>query len=199
MLLAFSGCGSKTPPATEPTEPQPSVPTISDPATDPGASEPVNTDPGNIDPGNIDPGNEDTKPGDTEPDNGGSKEEFPPVKDITVSREGQEEVLPAYLQASDKGYVIYLLEDFILELAAGGDVVQPSESSPMLKTINMRIVLSDGQQPLPENEEKEGILIKYHRITKGDKTFDVTMNYPLEAAEGGGVLLRVMLDSLEIL
>ncbi len=189
MLVAFNGCGSKTPPATEPTEPQPSVPAISEPATDPGSSEP----------GNTDPGNEDTKPGDTEPDNDGSKEEFPPVKDITVSREGQEEVLPAYLQASDKGYVIYLFEDFILELAAGGDVVQPSENSPLLKTINMRIVPSDGQQTLPENEEKEGILIKYHRITKGDKTFDVTMNYPLEAAEGGGVLLRVMLDSLEIL
>lgn len=125
-----------------------------------------------------------------------SADSLPLTMDIPVVREGSEEMLPASLTVSDMGYSIYLFEDFTLTVADDGDVIHPSEASPIMQTICMLIVRSNGESPLPENTESEGLVTEYRRINHGAYTFDVTIFYPSEAAEGGTVLLYTMLNTL---
>jgi len=124
-------------------------------------------------------------------------ESRPAATKIPVSREGEVEHLPAYLQTGSMGYTIYLFEDFIMSFADDGDVIHPSAGSLLLDTFSVHIVRSDGQSALPQNNESEGLMIEYHRITDGAYTFDVTLYYPIEAADGGAVLLHAMMDTLK--
>ncbi len=105
---------------------------------------------------------------------------LPPAKDLAVTREGLTELLPARLVISDKGYAIYLLEDFELVSDGETDTIKPTEVS----SLNPRISVS-------LNVEN---LLKLVRSLEG-----VTPSYLMdqsELMEGGLVLMHTMLDTI---
>lgn len=123
---------------------------------------------------------------------------LPSTKNILVSREGEEESLLAHLKTSEAGYSIYVFEDFNLVSTDDGDMIIPKADSVLMKTITMRIARSNGASALPKNYVTDGIHVQYHRVEKGAYIFDVELTYPIEAAEGGKILLLAMLGTLSV-
>ncbi len=167
-----------TPPVVSETPPLPPSPADSPTATD-SPSPPVSTT-------------------ETSPSFALDADDFDSTMEMTVTREGMSEVMTGTLRVSDAGYAIYLLPDFQFLTVDDGDIIMPRDDSLLLPTILMKIVPSDGVSPLPEAETTEGFRVVYQRVTAGARTFDVMLTYPLEAAEGGAVLLHCMLDTLRV-
>jgi len=124
---------------------------------------------------------------------------YPREIEIEISREGDIEILTAELRVSDLGYAIYVLPEF--EFVPAGwdhdyDTIRPDSDSGMLSEMTMTITPVDTDSPLPENYESEGLFSRYDRVSIDGLVFEVQFTYPLEAAEGGAVLLQAMWETV---
>ncbi|MDR2737007.1 MAG: hypothetical protein LBB49_05530 [Gracilibacteraceae bacterium] len=119
---------------------------------------------------------------------------LPDEKEIKVSREGEEEVFTGTLAISNKGYAIYLLPDYELQDSSWFDLVVPKEGSGINPGIFLKIYEVDPLNPISESEGEYGVtpMANYRRVSLKVKAFEVQINYPWEAAEGGAVLMREM-------
>ena len=118
--------------------------------------------------------------------------------DMTVTREGTDETLSAYFAVSELGYAMYILEDFVLTPTENGDLIHPSEDSSMTQSIFMRITRSDAgasNDTINDDVANDSLQTVSYHIANGVNSFDVTLSYPLEASEGGAVLLHTMLNT----
>lgn len=118
--------------------------------------------------------------------------------DMTVTREGMDETLSAYLAVSDMGYVMYILEGFVLTPTENGDLIHPSEDSPVMQNISMLITRSDAEtfdEIVNDDISNDDLQTVTYHILNSVNSFDVTLSYPLEASEGGAILLHTMLST----
>ena len=145
------------------------------------------------------------KPESTPPDASSSKTtsfgtgSFPLTKEITVVREGFEEVFTGTLAVSNAfGYAVYLLPDYELRESGEIDFIAPKHESQLLPEINILVYEVDPNEPIPEPKGGYGItpMIDYRRFSMGDKTLEAKLNYPYEAADGGAMLLHAMVDTI---
>ena len=111
-------------------------------------------------------------------------EPLPATRDIPVSREGESEIFVGNLNISRRGYAIYLIDDFILIEGNEYDTVCPSSETEISSEIYMHIF-----EPDSELEKSEIIDI-------GGGALYVRYFFPLEAAEGGAVLLQAMANTI---
>ncbi|MDR2531149.1 MAG: hypothetical protein LBC65_06380 [Oscillospiraceae bacterium] len=118
------------------------------------------------------------------------------TKDIPITREGETETFTAALSVSSGRYAIYVLPDFELVTGATHDVVRPREDSALSDKINMRIYKVSGDSVKPADAVIAGTATRYERVQLDGETFEIELNYPVEAAEGGAVLLQAMLESI---
>ena len=114
-------------------------------------------------------------------------ETLPSQCDISVNREGETETFAGNLHISERGYAIYLLDDFIFEAQSDLDVVRPSSNSELMSEIYMHIYAVD-----PTTATAATV----YRFPIGDLWFEVEFFYPLEASEGGAMLLYAMAETI---
>ncbi len=177
-----AGKTTATPTDTPTATPTPTQIQPPDPTPDPTGTEPPGQPTGQVSEGPVLDG-----------------DDFPDTLDITVNREGFEETLTGTLVVSDLSYAIYLLPGFTFTPTDDGDIIHPAEGSELLPAIQMKITRVDPASAQPEDiaaPDADALRTRYQRVTKGAHTFEVMMTYPLEAAEGGAVLLEAMWNTL---
>ena len=116
-------------------------------------------------------------------------ETLPSERNISISREGETEIFTGRLNVSERGYAIYLIDDFVLEPRDGYDVVCPSSDSGVMPEIYMEIYVVDSDTFISDDSATA-------RVVAGDLTIDVEFYYPLEATEGGAVMLYAMFNTI---
>jgi hypothetical protein len=166
LLIAASGCQQEPEPAASGTTPSPAALVVS-------------------------PGETDAPPA---PEVGESA--LPLTKDISITREGETETFAGTLAQSDNGYAIYILPDFAFIPGDAYDAVQPKQDAQISGRINMRIYKAPGDSAQPDDSETDGAVTRYERVQLDETVFEVEFNYPTEAAEGGAIMLKAMLDTI---
>jgi|GEM_PF-2278207 len=124
---------------------------------------------------------------------------LPTEREITVSREGNEEVLVGTVAVSDSlGYAIYLLPEYELRKSGETDSIAPKSGTEISSEINMQIYEVASDKPIPKNGDEAGAAMStdYRRFNTEDKILEIKLSYPSEAAEGGAVLLKAMADTI---
>ena len=119
---------------------------------------------------------------------------LPAQMQITVAREGMEEIMTGNLAVSSRfGYAVYVLPGFTFFERDGCDTV--AFDSPLPITLQLYSV--NPSDPIQSDHEFDGIRYDYKRVNVGDKTIQLVFCYPPEAIEGGLVLLSAMANTIQ--
>ena len=110
---------------------------------------------------------------------------LPDEIEITVTREGYDDVFTGTLTVSKHGYAIYLIDDFVLITEDDRDIIQLADvADPMFFMVITKIITMD------EWRESENSALA------GETAFNIEYVYTDEAAEGGAVMLKAMADTI---
>ncbi|MDR1727674.1 MAG: hypothetical protein LBT74_07065 [Acidobacteriota bacterium] len=132
----------------------------------------------------------------TDPIGTNSQYPYPETTTLIARQEGDVIEYPATLAISEKGYGIYVLEDFELIESSGYDNIKPKATSEIMETIQIFIypAQAGSAEPTPEADETDGVGIEADRkrIELDGNVFDIKWEYPVEASDNIGILTTMV-------
>ena len=124
---------------------------------------------------------------------------LPEQIEITVTREGMDDVLIGTLAISNRvGYAVYVLPDFTFYERDGVDTIESDPDVFVSPGFMLQMYEVDTSKPVPDDENNDMMYSFYRHVDLGDRTIEIQFNYPntSELVEGGLALLNAMADTI---